>query len=374
MAKNDKRRLSQAQAGGEIAPVQVAEADDPICEEGKSEKSASAAAAVTPPKKQKVTFLQFLLILVCFPLHLICISQFIFALIAYYSGPVTRAALLAYGVYIFFSKAPARGGYEWSRRWGFRDFLRNAPINFWFARYVDGSIVKTAELEDRPYIFAHHPHGIIGVGTFVGIGTEAFGFSEKFPHQKEITLLGQGALFNLPLSRDIFLMFGTGSCDKQTIRYLIDKKRSLSLNIGGAREALIHPTKEEVPLILKSRKGFVKLAIENKVPIVPVYCFGEHDLYGQLFLPRIISTIQSKLQRILGFSMPLFYGVGMVPLPNKSLKLVFGAPISTDDFQGELTQEVIDKKHAEYLVALEELFENHKEGYHGKNTKLKFLD
>jgi len=326
--------------------------------------------------KRRLNIFQLILIMICFPFQLIFECQFLFAMAVYYSGPLMRALLAAYVVYCFFNKAQLRGGYEFSRSTGFRYWARSPRILKWLARYLGARIVKTAELEDRPYLFACHPHGVIGVGTHIGIGTEGFEFSKHFPHQKEVTLLGQGALFYLPLCREIFLLYGVGSADKQTIQYLIDKRRSVAINIGGAREALLEPASEdELPLILKSRKGFVKVAIENKVPIVPVYCFGENELYGRFSAPKIVQRIQAKLQRLFGFSTPLFYGVCLLPLPNKSLKLVFGAPIATDDCKGsKVTQEMIDRKHTEYLVALEALFENHKQGFYPKNKKLKFVD
>lgn len=50
--------------------------------------------------------------------------------------------------------------------------------------------------------------------------------------------------------------------------------------IGGAQEAL-NARPGMYKLVLKRRKGFVKLAIETGTPIVPVFSFNEVEVYDQ---------------------------------------------------------------------------------------------
>lgn len=152
----------------------------------------------------------------------------------------------------------------------------------------------------------------------------------------------------------------------------LNKQRSVAINIGGAREAIIEQTDKEVSLVLKERLGFVKLALQTKTPLVPVYTFGEHDMYRCVQYSGRLKTIMLKLQRICGFSLPLFVGVlGLCPFPRR-VEVVVGAPIPTDDYT-ELSDEVIVRKHTEYCGALEALFEKHKEGFYAEGAKLKFV-
>jgi len=48
---------------------------------------------------------------------------------------------------------------------------------------------------------------------------------------------------------------------------------------GGSSEAKFCGPSEDL-LVLKSRRGFVELAIENGTPLVPCYSFGETDVLG----------------------------------------------------------------------------------------------
>ena len=51
--------------------------------------------------------------------------------------------------------------------------------------------------------------------------------------------------------------------------------------VGGAEEAL-EAKKDDFSLIIKNRKGFVKIAIQNGADLVPIYAFGENELFDQL--------------------------------------------------------------------------------------------
>eukprot|EP00397_Hematodinium_sp_SG-2012_P043342 GEMP01048160.1.p2 GENE.GEMP01048160.1~~GEMP01048160.1.p2 ORF type:complete len:162 (+),score=22.98 GEMP01048160.1:377-862(+) len=138
-----------------------------------------------------------------------------------------------------------------------------------------------------------------------------------FP-KPEVVLLGLDKIFKVPFYREIVLALGIGSCGKKTIANLLSQGKSVALNIGGARESLLPPNDMEVPLILKGRVGFVKLALQAKTPIVPVYCFGEHDMFHYVSIPSWTEYLQLKVQRIFGFGTPIFYGAwGFLPLPRK---------------------------------------------------------
>ena len=68
-------------------------------------------------------------------------------------------------------------------------------------------LIKTHNLlPSRNYIFGYHPHGILCFGAFCNFGTEATGFSKKFPGIKPslATLAGN---FRMPVLRD-YLMSG----------------------------------------------------------------------------------------------------------------------------------------------------------------------
>ena len=103
---------------------------------------------------------------------------------------------------IYDRKTPRRGGRrsDWLRRWRVWVYMKNFfPIE----------LVKTEDLDPkRNYLLGYHPHGIMAVGAFVSFGTEATGFTEKFPGMTSYLLTLSG-WFNFPVVRDYFMMAGT---------------------------------------------------------------------------------------------------------------------------------------------------------------------
>ncbi len=86
----------------------------------------------------------------------------------------------------------------------------------------------------------------------------------------------------------------------------------IMLVIGGAKESLeAHPGL--MKLYLANRKGFVKVALENGATLVPVFGFGENELFDQVANPQgsVIRNVQNQLQKRLGFAILLFHGRGI---------------------------------------------------------------
>lgn len=82
------------------------------------------------------------------------------------------------------------------------------------------------------------------------------------------------ACFNIPLMRHIYTWVNAHSIDKKNIQRMIANKISPVLCPGGVQEVILMEHEDECVLFLKSRLGFVKLAIVNGTALVPVFCFG----------------------------------------------------------------------------------------------------
>lgn len=90
------------------------------------------------------------------------------------------------------------------------------------------------------------------------------------------------------------------------------KGQAMCLMVGGAREALLtHPGSYK--FYVKSRKGFVRLALETGASIVPVISFGEPELYDQIETEgTYLRTIQDLYKKITGIAPLLFVGRGVI--------------------------------------------------------------
>ncbi|XP_022098754.1 2-acylglycerol O-acyltransferase 1-like isoform X2 [Acanthaster planci] len=273
--------------------------------------------------------------------------------------------LLAICWIIYDRKTPRRGGRrsDWLRRWRMWVYMKNFfPIE----------LIKMGELDpSKNYLLGFHPHGIMGLGAFVNFCTEATGFSETFPSITPYLLTLTG-WFNFPLTRDYLMMSGLCEVSKESIDYILGKSgtgNAVVIIVGGATESLeAHPHNHVV--FLAKRKGFIKKAVEHGACLVPVYSFGETDIFEQVANPEgsLLRKIQTRLTKTIGFAPPVFHGrgifnysIGLLPF-RRPIHTVVGKPIAVEKSPVP-TQEEIDQVHQKYIDALRELFEENKTKY-----------
>lgn len=150
--------------------------------------------------------------------------------------------------------------------------------------------------------------------------------------------------------------------------------RAITIVVGGARESL-DAQPGSLRLVLKRRKGFVKLAIRTGADLVPVLAFGENELYDQVQPEQhpLIHKMQLIVKKILGFTIPLFhargvfnYDVGMMPY-RRPLNVVVGRPIKV--LQASKPDEAyIEEIHGMYVGELERIWEEWKEEFAMERT------
>ena len=148
------------------------------------------------------------------------------------------------------------------------------------------------------------------------------------------------------------------------------------LVVGGAPEAL-NSEKDKVTLVLKRRKGFIKLALRFGVDLVPTFTFGEAFIYDSVPNPAgsLVRKVQDALQHVVGFAPVLFFGrgvfqynFGIVP-HRKPLTLVVGAPIRVDKVINP-SEEQVDQLHEQYVTKLKELYERYNKIYGDTSVQL----
>nr|WLQ25287.1 monoacylglycerol O-acyltransferase 2 [Ctenopharyngodon idella] len=260
---------------------------------------------------------------------------------------------------------PSRGGRK-------VPFLCRIRVWEYMRDYFPIKLVKTADLDPtKNYVLGFHPHGILVAGAFTNFCTEATGFRQLFPGLKS-NLLMLPLWFRAPFFRDYIMSAGLVPSDKDSASYLLRRKEggnAVVIAVGGAPEALdAHPGEHIVHLA--NKKGFIKLAIEHGADLVPIYSFGENELFDQVQNPRgtWLRYIQERLQRIMGVSLPLFhargvfqYSFGLMPY-RKPINTVVGRPIPVEKNE-KPTAEELDVFHQRYMDELIHLFEEHKGNY-----------
>ncbi|KAF6125805.1 monoacylglycerol O-acyltransferase 3 [Phyllostomus discolor] len=270
-----------------------------------------------------------------------------------------------YFAWLFLDRhTPNQGGRrcEWTRNWTVWKHLRD---------YHPIKLVKTVELPpDRNYVFVSHPHGIMCIGSSCNFATEGTGFSRQFPgiHPSLAVL---NLLFYFPVFRDYLMLFGACSVNRQGLDCILSRPQlgqAVIILVGGAQEAL-YSMPGEHRIVLRSRKGFVRLALRHGASLVPVYSFGENDAFRvKVFAQDSWQHLcQTTFKKLIGFSPCIFHGrsffsansCGLLPFP-VPITTVVGRPIPVPQCLYP-TEEEVDHYHKLYMKALQELFEEHKE-------------
>ncbi|XP_038618132.1 diacylglycerol O-acyltransferase 2 [Tachyglossus aculeatus] len=272
-------------------------------------------------------------------------------------------AVLYFTWLVFDWNTPKKGGRrsKWVRNWAVWRYFRD---------YFPIRLVKTHDLlTNRNYIFGYHPHGILGLGAFCNFSTEATGVGKKFPGIRPYlaTLAGN---FRMPVLREYLMSGGICPVNRDTIDYLLSQNGSgnaVIIVVGGAAESL-----SSIPgrnaITLRNRKGFVKLALRHGADLVPVYSFGENEVYEQVVFEEGSwgKWVQKKFQKYIGFAPCIFHGRGLfssnawglVPY-SKPITTVVGEPITVPKIERPSHHE-IDLYHSLYTDALVTLFHKYK--------------
>lgn len=310
--------------------------------------------------------LQTLLVL----LHTLSIAGLLAVFFLLCTIPLLWPILLPYLIYVLLSRAGISG--ELGHR---SERFRHSKIWSLFGSYFPARLHRSEPLEPtRKYIFGYHPHGIISHGAFAAFATEALGFSQLFPGITN-TLLTLDSNFRIPLYREYALRMGLASVSRESCENLLSKGgrngegmgRAITIVVGGARESL-DAKPYTLRLVLKKRKGFVKLAIRCGADLVPTLAFGENDIYDQLDTNRhpYIHRLQMAVKKFMGFTVPLFhargifnYDVGLMPY-RRPINVVVGRPVKVMQRKNPEAA-YVDEIHELYVEELMRIWEEWKD-------------
>lgn len=169
-----------------------------------------------------------------------------------------------------------------------------------------------------------------------------------------------------PTCLQFLMALGFVSASKDSIAHLLSTGKSAMIVIGGAQETL-YAKPGSADLVLDKRKGFIKLALRHGASLVPVYHFGEVELFDQLSHPTLL-RLQRAFIRLTGFTIPLIrgrgifqYSYGLIPRRHP-LHTVMGPAIHVDKVESPSPQQ-IDALHRVYTEALQRLYNENKDKY-----------
>merc|ERR1712050_665812 len=120
---------------------------------------------------------------------------------------------------------------------------------------------------------------------------------------------GASACFQAPIFREFILLMNARVADKPVIDSALEAGRSVMLCPGGIHEQLESDPNHE-RIYFPPNLGFVRQAVQHGVPLLPVYCFGENQLYD---VPDWSRRLSKWLKRNFQIGFPI--GLGRYGIP-----------------------------------------------------------
>ncbi|TMW65643.1 hypothetical protein Poli38472_008285 [Pythium oligandrum] len=226
-----------------------------------------------------------------------------------------------------------------------------------FDEFEDESLQDHAKAFVKPddqSLFAFHPHGMLTCGWAVnGV------FSKRFKEANARWLVAEN-LFWFPILRDILRWTSFDTVEKKTFVKYMRQGRNVCFLPGGFEEATVCE-RGKYRVHVKSKFGFIKLALQHGYKVHPVFSFGEEETYHTF--PYFLK--QRLMLNRLRVPAAIFIGrlwLFFMPRHDLDMTTVVGKAIQLPKIENP-TKEEVAKYHALYVDALVDLFERNKKKY-----------
>lgn len=253
-------------------------------------------------------------------------------------------------------------------------------LNHYFIKYFSKLLLLLGDYElindydeivnTNQYLLGIYPHGLFPIGSLGCLSSNICidTINKKIPilNSNKIVCGIASFCFYVPIIREIFLFLGAVDCSRPTIQHYINNNKSVCLFVGGAKEAM-YSGNGKTTIILKPRKGFFELALLNGITIIPVYTFGNADVFEAINWD--IFNILYYFKYITGIWFPR----GYFNIKHQKFITVFGKHIKVKKItKDECTPYKISELQNKYIENIIELFNKYK--YMDKTVSKKILN
>jgi len=259
--------------------------------------------------------------------------------------------LLIYLIYIFMCDPSYLEIDVWN-------MLRQRAGVLWPCPDYTSAFSVNGQVPDQPSLYTVHPHGLASASLNAHIMDPRSPLFQTFHHGH---LAVHSFLFKVPIVREGLLFRGLIPATHHHMSHVLAQQRSVILIPGGVKEMSVSKRdNHQETWYLKKRRGFLKLAKQHKVPIVPIYMEG-----GQTFMTYDYSVawLDKILGAITGISVNTFE-LAQVLLPHNLVQWQralgpLDRPLTTAHMGAPFpVTGKVDEAHAHYVDHVKALFQS----------------
>jgi 1-acyl-sn-glycerol-3-phosphate acyltransferase len=213
----------------------------------------------------------------------------------------------------------------------------------WLERYFRASVIGLENVPRGPALLVgNHNAGITFIEPFL-LGRAWHRFTQG---EDPLYFLVHDVMLALPLLGSLLAGLGAIRASHETAAQALRARRKVMVFPGGNFEAF-RRFSERHRVTFGGKTGFVKLALRERVDIVPVLSIGGHETFFVLRRGMRLAGALHVDKLLRSESFPLFlglpWGLGLgpifhLPLPSKTLVEV-GRPISLEGFGPQLADD-----------------------------------
>jgi 2-acylglycerol O-acyltransferase 2 len=222
--------------------------------------------------------------------------------------------------------------------------------------------------KDKQYIYVFYPHGMYAFTQIIHLVHKN---SELKPYFKNAVHSAHPMLFSMPFFREFGLLNKSIPVAREYLDHYLEEGKSLTINPGGIRDIknCTYRNRNTDILYLNKRKGFIRIAKDNNVEIIPIYCWDEQNIIRHSNGFGWLNTLNRKYLG-LGFDFNSLQGLSpanMISIiqtlfkDKKGTIAYVGKPINVNG--------TIDEIHTEFINQMKELF-NIANKEHGNKKEL----
>lgn len=274
-------------------------------------------------------------------------------LVFFIGGTISISSIFFYGIYAIL------------RDTGYLTYMYNnySNVKNHITKHVSENIKKSFLLNNvenliktQPVLYICHPHGLYGMSWFIHFASCITEWSDEI---KRPRLAIHSIFFKIPFIREFMKSHRCIPATEHDICQAIKEGDSVAIILGGIEE-LNYNKQGIIQLIIKKRKGYIRIAKALSIPIIPLITIGENELFPCIDSP-LWKIVQDFLYKKFHISFPLpslqslFSWINLANLPlelEPKLKTYILNPVITDNKSDKSIRQ-------EYINRIEEFSKQH---------------